>query len=142
MDSFNVIAAMDARGRPGSDDDLIAALIGYSPAIGAHPRGWTEIIISVPAVDLRQALTTALSLLERTGYAIVSVEAMTTAEFDAWVGFDEVPELMSVTEVADTLRVSRQYVLRLIREHKLPGHRVGTTYAVPRAAVTASSKGQ
>ena len=141
MDSFNIVAAMDGRGRPGSDDDLIAALLDYSPAIGAHPRGWTEIIISVPAVDLRQALTTGLSLLERTGYNIVSVEAMTTTEFDARVGFDEVPDLMSVTEVADTLHVSRQYVLRLIREHKLPGHRVGATYAVPRSAVPVKDKG-
>ena len=45
------------------------------------------------------------------------------------------PELLTVTEVAATLRISPQTVRCLIRRDELPGVRVGNLYRIPKAAV-------
>lgn len=117
-------------------DDLIDALTGYSPAIGLSERGWVEVIISVPATDLRQAFTTATALVaQATPLEQLVVEVMTTDEFDARLGLDPVPELVSVTEAADILGVTRQAVLQRLDAGTLPGRRVGNAWVVQRAAL-------
>ena len=45
------------------------------------------------------------------------------------------PELLTVTEVAETLRLSPQTVRALIKRDELPGVRVGNLYRIPKAAV-------
>ena len=136
MEHYNVTAQI-AVGADTSDDDLIDALTGFSPAVGTHPRGWTEVIFTLPADNLEQAVRTGMAVLARVGRPVVSVEVMPTAEFDRRVGFDELPELLSVTQIAEELRLTRQRVLQMIDEGKLPRHQVGKTFVVPRSAVRA-----
>lgn len=45
------------------------------------------------------------------------------------------PELLTVTEVAATLRITPQTVRSLIKRDELPGVRVGNLYRIPKAAV-------
>ena len=46
------------------------------------------------------------------------------------------PRLMTVTEVADIMRVSKMTVYRLIHSGEMPAIRVGKSFRVPEAAVT------
>ncbi|SDP33616.1 DNA binding domain-containing protein, excisionase family [Nakamurella panacisegetis] len=99
-------------------------------------RGRVEVIITLPADTLRQAITTALPLLEQAGdVPVISLEVMTTDEFDTRNGIDPIPDLVSVSGAAELLGVTRTRVQQLIDEGKLPGSMVGRTYVIPRAAV-------
>lgn len=135
MESFNVRVELADRSEQG-DEDLIDALAGYSAAVSRSPRGWVEINFSCPAQDLRQAISTGLAIIAAaTDHQVVVLEAMSTAEFDARIGFDPVPELLSVTQTAELLEVSRQRVLQMVDEGKLPGALIGKSNVIPRAAV-------
>ena len=136
MQRYNLSAAIDIGPNDRCVDDLMATLRDYSPAIAPHQRGWTEVIITLPADSLAQATSTGLAILYRVKVPIVSIEVMTTAEFDARVGFDDTGQILSVTEAAATLHVSRQRVLQMIAEGKLPRRKVGSTFVIPAAAVT------
>ena len=46
------------------------------------------------------------------------------------------PRFMTVTEVADIMRVSKMTVYRLIHSGEMPAIRVGKSFRVPEAAVT------
>ena len=137
MEHFNVRAELATR-RRDLDDDLIDALDGYSPVVSRSDRGRVEVIITLPADTLRQAITTALPLLEQAGNSgVIALEVMSTDEFDARNGIDPIPDLMSVSEAAELLGVTRTRVQQLLDEGKLPGSLVGRTYVIPRAAVHA-----
>lgn len=137
MEHFNVRAELATR-RHGVDDDLIDALAGYSPAVSRSDRGRVEVIITVPADTLRQAITTALPLIEQAGNAgVIAVEVMSTAEFDARLGVESLPDLVSGPEAAQMLGLSRQRILQMVQEGKLPGTLVGRSIVIPRAAVHA-----
>lgn len=47
----------------------------------------------------------------------------------------EAPNFLTVAEVADTMRVSKMTVYRLVHGGELPAVRVGRSYRVPQAAV-------
>ena len=47
------------------------------------------------------------------------------------------PRFMTVTEVADIMRVSKMTVYRLIHSGEMPAIRVGKSFRVPEAAVCA-----
>lgn len=53
-----------------------------------------------------------------------------TADFDRLTDAIELPPLVSVTEAATALGMSRQGVLKAIRAEKLPATRVGDTWAL------------
>lgn len=46
------------------------------------------------------------------------------------------PRFMTVTEVADVMRVSKMTVYRLIHAGELPAIRVGKSFRVPQSAVS------
>ncbi len=121
---------------PDAYDDVIDRLPGHSAAIGIAPRGWLEVVITLPADNLAQAANTAVALIAAaTGAEAISVEVMPTEEYDKRLGFEPLPELMTVTEAADLLGVSRQAVLDRIRRHTLPASKIGRDYAIPRSAL-------
>ena len=115
----------------------------FRPALSNSTRGWRSATVTVPGASLRQAIATAVALVEA-AYAApaIAVEAMTEAEADVRQGWVQTPDLVSVTQAAELLGVSRQRVLQRIRENTLPATQVGRDYVIPRSAVeTASPKG-
>lgn len=119
-------------------DDVMAQLEVVSGAVGQSARGYAFAQISIPAVDLRQAAALAIAEAERAfGAPAVACEVLTEAEHDARQGWTPVPELLSVTEAAELLGVSRQRVLQLIAAKTLPSTKIGRDHAIPRDAVTA-----
>lgn len=117
-------------------EDVVTALEGYHPAAGRSPFGRVEVTISLPAESLRQAVTTALSVIETsTGLSVAAIEVLTTDDFDRRNGLDPVPGLLSVSEAAAFLAVSRQRVLQLVDAGALPAVKIGKTLALHRTAV-------
>ena len=138
METYNATIELEARGALTDDqvDELMEQLAGYHAAIGHTPRRHS-VTISLPAENLRQAVTTALAVVEAAfGSPALTIEAMTTAEFDTREGWQPVPELVSVAEAAEILGVSRQAVLQRIGTRSLPAEKVGRGYAIPRTALT------
>lgn len=117
---------------PQIGDELIERFIDWHPAIGVSTLGRAELIITLPAETFTQA-TSAVSALT-TGLDVVRTIVETTKDFDRR-SMAEVPPLMSVSEVADTLGVTRTAVQKKINSGAIPAVRVGTTWAVPAAAV-------
>lgn len=135
MTSHNV--RVELATREDLDDFLIVALGAYHPAIARSERGWVEVYITLPAEDLRQAALTGLAVIgAATSHAVVALEVLTTAEFDARNGLAPVPELVSVTEAAEILGVTRQAILQRIDGGSLPATRVGTSWVLQRGALT------
>lgn len=138
MRLYNAVAELDTYRDPDYDAVTIA-LADYHACIGrTSPRGRPEVVLTVPADSLRQAVSTTLAVIEAAaGHPVLVVEAMPTTEFDARQGFTDVPELLSVTEAAAALDVSRTRVQQLIDTHQLDAHKVGPTWAITASSVTA-----
>lgn len=129
MTKYN--ARFEYRTREPIDDRLIHALIDYHPATGRSPRGWAEVTITLPSESLRQATVTALALAEAAlAVELLVLEVLPTDEYDARLGLAPLPEIVSVTEAAAKLRVSRQAVLQRLESGSLPGKKAGNTWVV------------
>jgi len=125
---------------PDDHQQLLDALAGYSPALGVTDVGRLEVIDSLPADTVGQAVTTAFALVAQTGRGeVVVVEAMTSKEFDRRVALPLLPELLSVTEAAERLGMTRQSVLERIKAGTLAATRVGSTYAIAAVAVASTA---
>lgn len=121
-------------------EQLLDALADYHPAVGRTSRNRLEVIVTLPAADLRQAIATGLAVVERAAHPakVTSVEAMTTKEFDARTDVDdpvEIPELVSITEAAAALGVTRQAVHQRIEAGTLPATQIGKTWVIPKSAI-------
>lgn len=136
MTMYSAHVEVDRRG-DFDVDQVMDQLENYHAAIGTSPRGYADAQISLPAESLAQACTTAIAVVSAAfgGAPAVAVEILTEAEFDARQGWETVPELLSVTEAAERLGVSRQAVLQRIASKSLPATKIGRDYAIPRAAV-------
>ena len=126
-------ARIEYQTREQLDEQLLDALATYSPATGRSTAGWLEVTITLPAVDLRQAASTALAVADAAGVApVLALEVLPTDEFDARHGLAPLPELVSVTDAATLLQVSRQAILQRLESGSLRGQKVGKTWVVQR----------
>jgi len=137
---YNLTVEITSRFTADVAEELLDALADYHPAVGRSPRGRVEVIVTLPAADLRQAIATGLAVLERAAHPakVTCVEAMTTKEFDARTDAlnpVEIPELVSITEAADALGVSRQAVHQRIEAGTLPAAQIGKTWVIPKSAI-------
>lgn len=116
---YNVTVEIDDAPTPARVNHWIDYAVEYSPVVSRTDWGTTEIIITVPATDLLQAVRTALGLFREA----TTVQAMPTATFDQRNGIDPIPELVGATEAAKLLGVSRQRVAQMVQEGELPAGR-------------------
>lgn len=140
---YNATAGTTTPLDAGNAGHLLDVLADYHPAVGRSPFARTEVTITVPAESLRQAVTTALALITVAAgpHDVVSLEVLTAADFDRRLGLAPIPELLSVAETAAELGVSRQAVQQRIDSGSLPATRIGSTWAIPRAAVVEIAHG-
>jgi excisionase family DNA binding protein len=114
---------------------------GFHPAVGFSPRGWLDAQITFPATSIAQATLTATAVLhDLTGLDAVAATVMTEEEFDAREGFVPIPDLLSVTEVAELLGISRGRVLQLVDARQLEGSKIGNTLVIPRTSAEARQR--
>jgi hypothetical protein len=121
-------------------------LAGLNPAVGSTPSGRLSVRITFPADDIRgaqklglEAVVSAVagrSIGVHAGSMPIVAEVMTEQEWDAREGHEHVPEMMSVTELANEYGVSRQAALKMITGGRF-AHitRVGEAWAVLRSEV-------
>lgn len=142
MQLYNATVELDTR-EPVDHARIVDALADYSPAVSTSMTGRPEITLSTPAASLRQAVTTALAAVETaTGRTVLSVDAMPSTEFDVRAGFDVIPEMLSVTDAAVELGVTRARVIQLISAGTLAAKKVGSTWVLPTSAVHARAAAQ
>lgn len=134
MTSYNAILTLD-RKHTGADlaDEIHGSdLEAYHVATGADDRGRAQIIITISAENLPQAATTARAILARF-IDQVRIDVMSTAEYDR--ADVPIPAMLSVTEAATTLGITRQAVLSRINNGTLTHTTIGKGYAIPATAL-------
>lgn len=121
---------------PDRLDAIVDALTDYHPAASPSARRRIEVTITLPADNLGQATTTALAVVHHaTALEPTSIAIATTDDYDTTLGLTPLPEMMSVTQAAARLDVTRQAILQRLDAGTLPGQRVGSTWAIPTDAV-------
>lgn len=128
-------ATFPTKGLEAFLDTWTTTLEPWHPAISGTA---THVVatITLPAETLTQAVAAAVAIVGQLAPAL-AVQAMPEQLRDARQGWAPVPDMMSVADAAAALGVSRQRVLQMIDEGKLPGTKVGRSYTVPRSAVEA-----
>lgn len=127
--------------RDDIDTQLATALSGYHPTLSRGPRGHVVVAITLPADTVVQAVQTAVAVVaQATGVDVLAVEALPAEESTKRAGLAPVPPLLSVSEAAAQLGVSRQAVLQRIDSGSLPATRIGSTWAVPEAGLSQAAQ--
>ena len=137
---YNVVAELDVPFDEETVEQLIDPIVDYGGAVGRSELGRTEVVFTLPADSVRQANTTALAILEQYPSTLLSLRVLTAADFDRLTETTELPPLVSVSEAAEELGVSRQSILKSIKSAKLPATRVGDTWVVRAAVVQARAR--
>lgn len=140
MDSYNATVELTTKATADSLAGLLDAYADYHPAAARTPTGRTELIVTVPAESLAQAASTVLALIKAAGHTPTRLELLATDDFDRRAGLPIVPDLVSVSEAAEQLGITRQAVLQRIEAGTLPAKKVGSTYAIARAAIAAADR--
>ncbi|BAQ31584.1 helix-turn-helix domain-containing protein [Bifidobacterium scardovii] len=138
MEYWNVVIEFDhCYADDGVDEDILDAFLDWHAAVAQSPSGRLEVTLSLPAESMRQACLTALSLLadRKSLPEAIQIRVLQSAEFDRLNGFAPVPPMLSVTEAAAVLNISRQRVLQMIHDHSLHGVKVGNGWALVRAEI-------
>jgi excisionase family DNA binding protein len=131
---YNLRAELHSRNT--SADQLVDGLAEYEPVVSRSDRGWVTVDFQLPATHLRQAFSTGMALLDRATTArVLALEIVPTDELAARGRLERVPELVTITQAAEILAVSRRAVQQLIDTGDLPGRRVGSTWVIQRAAL-------
>jgi len=137
---YNATITLNRPAPDGPDDPwvdiTIDTLVGLSPAISGDNRE-TRLVVTIPADDARQAtvLAGAIAASVAPQASLIGLEVITTEEFDRRNGVPPMPDLLSVTQAADALGVTRQAVLQRIASGSLPAARVGEVWAIPASVV-------
>lgn len=123
---------------PLTDNDInhhLNTLTPYHVALSNPRTGEGQIILTIPANTLTQAIQTTQAIATSAGITIDALTIETTERFDTLANEIPMPKLISVTEAAQLLKVSRQAILQRITAHTIPATKIGDTWAIPRAAI-------
>lgn len=117
---------------PQRVDTLMEAISDYHGTVSQHPRGWVTLRITHPAENLTQATRTAILIAEHaTDAHAIRCDVMLEEEFDLRNGFDTAPELITLSEAARVLGISRQAVLKQVNDGKWKtARKVGTDWTL------------
>lgn len=131
MTQYNLTLELAKRNLTADDADILMdAFEDFHPAVTTSAHGWTDVIITVEAESLRQAIAVGLGL----GGDVVSIHGMTTREFDRRlelpIELTEAPTMSSVSEAAEHFGISRTAVQKRIDTGKLPAQKVGDQWVV------------
>ncbi|MBW3084203.1 hypothetical protein KEM60_00389 [Austwickia sp. TVS 96-490-7B] len=137
MNTYRVEVELDRR-FPDDDeiDTIMDRLHEFDGTIGSNPGAGPVMSMFVPAESARQAVVMGESIAREFGEA-VSIEALRADLWEKREGWEPIPELMSVTEVAEDLGVSRQRVQVMIDTGKVPAKKVGKTWVVAKSSLGA-----
>ena len=118
-------------------ETMIGRLDGYRPLVELSESGWVGVRIELPAENLETATRGAIALVEAAGESVaIAVEVMSAQESNARRNFAPTPDLMSVSEVAAELGITRTAVQKMIDNEKFPSAtKVGSAWVIARPDV-------
>jgi hypothetical protein len=121
--------------------ELANALQSFSPAVGTSPTGWLSATVSFPADNLARAIATALGVVEAAaGVPAIGIEVITEQDLAARQGFVAVPSLISTTDFAALMGISKPTVAAMIERHELTtAQKVGGTTVIARSEALAKA---
>jgi len=135
MKMYNASVELDVRAEALAEelgDQLLERFADHHAVATRSTLGRGELILSLPAEGLWQAIATVRALVAGLDVTAVTVEASDDVDRRADA---HVPALLSVTEVAERLGITRAGVQHRIDSGSLPAVRVGNAWAIPAAAV-------
>jgi excisionase family DNA binding protein len=141
---FSIFVELDRNTEPDAEqiERLVDLSADYHGAWGMSPHGWLSVQLTIQAETLRSATDLAFLLLpdlaNRAGlgwHTPLSVEAMSSVEFDRRQVEPVIPELVSTAEAAVILGVSEQAVRQQAERGLHGAFRVGKTWVLPRSRV-------
>lgn len=95
------------------------------------------ITISYPADSDKQAETIAEAVTEKFG-EVVGLNVLTTQDRDRNEGYPPIPDLVSVTQAAEMLGVTRSAVIQRIESGSIYAVKVGNAWVIPSAILPPS----
>lgn len=136
MTSFTIQAELDETLTADNSVALVTPVETRNGAVGRSALGRAELFFCVEADDIRDAIETAQQIVgDYYEAALVALRAVSSEDFEREADTAPLPALSSVSEAAEALDVSRQRVLQLVTEGKLPATKIGTTWAIRTASL-------
>ncbi len=122
---------------PERADQVLPHLAPFGGTLSEDDTRRVRATLTVPGAFPIQAALTAVSVAESAfpGARVARFEVLPSAEFEREASLTPIPDLLSVTQAADALGVSRQAVLKRLESGSLQGRKVGETWVVPASAV-------
>ncbi|UGT64699.1 helix-turn-helix domain-containing protein [Nocardia asteroides] len=135
--TFNVIAELAEADSDSAAVQLLTEFAEFHAALAHSAFGRTELILTMEAPDLTSATSRALAALA--AWEVTSIQAMLTDDFDRMAEMT-LPALMTVTDAATALGITRTRVQQLIDQGKLTARKVGSAWILLSASVAARDK--
>lgn len=122
-------------------DQVLDELSEFHAITAEDDRRRSQIVLTLEAEDLSKAVVIAKALFAPFSGNAVAFEVLTTAMYDEITDkIAEIPVLLTVTEAAARLGISRQAVLGRIERGTLPARHVGKRrYVIPARALPADN---
>lgn len=120
--------------------EIVEAFLHYDGVSGVSDHGNADVTASMFADSLADATRMALDAVAVVGRGEpIVLTVVQAADWDDRRGFDgeNIIDVMSVTEVAQRLGVTRQRVHQLVGEERIPARRVGHSVVIAESAVAA-----
>jgi excisionase family DNA binding protein len=133
---YNATVELDIpASQAGADygDRLLDRFADHHAVLARSLLGRLDLILSLPALGLWQATATVRALIADLPVARLTVE--TSADFDRRSEAEVPTRLLSVTEAAEKLGLTRAGVQRRIDTGTLPALKVGSIWAIPAGAI-------
>ena len=134
MTAYHVVATLGWR--PGAADEASEALSvagGVACEVGFGPTGHVEVTFTVMASGLGEAVASAQEIVAP--LQSIGLEVVPVALWGQRAKLRLIPDLLSVSEAAASLGVTRQAVLQRIETGSVQAVRIGHMWAIPRSAV-------
>lgn len=138
MPSYNATMTLDRAhtGAAFADEVHGGELDAFHAVTGTDDRGRAQVVITVTAENLSQAAITARNALSGFG-DMIAFTVTTTAEYDR---IDEtIPELITVSEAAAQLHITRQAVQHRIDHGTLPARQVGRQWVIAASSLAGAT---
>ena len=133
----NVTAETRLEWGEGGAELVMTRLERYAPACYPTPEGRLMVTITLPVEGVLAAADLGSAVLGRAGLEVCRLSVVPTEEFDRYV---DLGELVSVSDAAAVLGVSRQAVLQRISSGSLPAVKVGDQWILSGRVVEAARK--
>lgn len=128
MSEFNAILEFEATDLEALDDLLMEEFADFHPSVGLSTSDRVEVTVTIDATSAWAAVEAVRAV--HVADDVVAVRVLPTVDYDELADLIDVPPLLSVTEAADELQVSRTRVQQLIDAGQLPARQVGRTWVV------------